>query len=1378
MKSSLFLWTLFLSIIAYASSITPKWETLKELKTDNAIYLLQNQRQLFSATVEPDRSKVSSLVLQPESRKLVIQTTKAFADGVKKVNLNVWTIGQKEFTAPFYQMSITLQGPKNAGIILFFEGRTPAGKHFYLARKMILSGERETLDFTAKLPQKMRDLHLRFDLLSPGEYQLLDCTFTPVEHPQVQKVPSVTPVWSDLKRLSSGNTVFYQSGDRRVLRLTNEPYAILESTIHTSLLPDGLLVDTGTAFAAGARKVNLVFLTIPQTEFPDPLYRLTLVLQGPKDAKVALYFEGTTPEGKHFYQSRIATLSGTRETVDFTSEIPWKMRELHLRFDFLSPGIFRIYQADFTPSEPEKPPVPPSTAHPVKLIFYAPFDGSPEAAVADGEKKPLEIKALSYAQGIRGRALRVGKESRLSYSRIKNFLPERGTVLLWFKPEWKFFGDTTGNSAFWRGLVSMVPQRKRGNSGTVQLWCWGNFPRCDTSDPQDRYLTSSLALEPGNWYHIAFAWDEKTGKKSLYLDGKRVDSPADDASPLRTALPPFADPKQVMDHFFVGSLNGIHPALGLIDELKIYSGVLTAEEIVQEATADSPLSVRLLQPFLMESTPGKLEFLLANKQNQAVSGKWVLRAGTLPQSVLKSGDFTVGAHTELHISEALTNPAPGRYILTVESGQQIRKHVLRILAKSSKWNAPPGELKLQHIETVRPETILDTGRLLAIGEVKNKTLEGKNYIEAGTRRGDRFAVRFRLPDADGAYLIEYDYPDDAMRTADVIAQSSRLNTVEYELQLGYYTGGTYRNSGKTLTSRNLYFPNSDDIALIFMTARENEPAAVGEIRISKVIGGLPDAGISTAPEVNRRNRSIGIYYEDPSVNYGFGVQGSSPDCLEEMLDRMVSYMKYSGQNALVYPMVWYQGMIADSSYNPRTHVPGFLSALLHKFDANGLDFFAAFNWHNLPEYRDRVSERDTKSGALHRTPFALYASGRPNPGSWHGSPPNFNIFHVETQKAILENVDRILETGAAHPSFKGIVFHLTRHSLLWPGSLESGYNDYVIEAFEKETKIRIPVDRKHPLRAREYARWLRENAKKEWVDFRCAKLAEFYGKVAKRLADRRPDLRLIVNSFNVVGEVRSPGYTQESFIPEQLREAGLAPEYYRDIPNIEWQQTIVPADPRWFRGRNVEPKAFAKMATIEENPQCYTLLYGTEKPWLHMHDRYWESAIGAHLKEHWSDKPNPLTSNWLKEQFWRASTLNPAGVHAMRHYVLPLRYLDLLGITKGGILVGTYGMEAYLTAFAKAFRALPAKIFQDLPVNSETVRVRRLEHAGRTWFYLVNTSEVPTEVIVKIEGGKVFDLVREAPAELKGDQLALRLEAYELRSFRTDGNKTVRVVVK
>ena len=123
---------------------------------------------------------------------------------------------------------------------------------------------------------------------------------------------------------------------------------------------------------------------------------------------------------------------------------------------------------------------------------------------------------------------------------------------------------------------------------------------------------------------------------------------------------------------------------------------------------------------------------------------------------------------------------------------------------------------------------------------------------------------------------------------------------------------------------------------------------------------------------------------------------------------------------------------------------------------------------------------------------------------------------------------------------------------------------------------------------------------------------------------------------------------------------------------------------------------------------------------------------------------------------------------------MPLRYKDVLGISKGGFLIGSYGMEPELIAFAQAFRALPAVEFSDVKGSTETVKIRRWSDGKRTWFYAVNTTLDPVTVTIA-KPGTVLDLARNVEIKYEGDA-KIKLGPYALRSFQVPGD--VEIVVK
>jgi hypothetical protein len=143
-----------------------------------------------------------------------------------------------------------------------------------------------------------------------------------------------------------------------------------------------------------------------------------------------------------------------------------------------------------------------------------------------------------------------------------------------------------------------------------------------------------------------------------------------------------------------------------------------------------------------------------------------------------------------------------------------------------------------------------------------------------------------------------------------------------------------------------------------------------------------------------------------------------------------------------------------------------------------------------------------------------------------------------------------------------------------------------------------------------------------------------------------------------------------------------------------------------------------------------------------IHDRYFEDAIG---------RSAPLRALGVQEQAWRVSTLNPAHIHSLEQYVLPLANFDALEIVKGGYVLGTLGMEDYLVEFAREFRRLPAVRFDDVPGLEDPVRVRQRVHGGQAWFYVLNTLPARASATLQLRGEPT---------------LAVPLGPYELRVFQ------------
>jgi len=1006
-------------------------------------------------------------------------------------------------------------------------------------------------------------------------------------------------------------------------------------------------------------------------------------------------------------------------------------------------------------------------------IFYAPFDGTATACVAAGQAEPLKAEQLTFAPGLKGQAVRLDSRttSRLAYAFDRNVHARRGSIALWFKPEWD---DKTARSRHFLFAFNYPWTASRAGTGALYLWNYGGRCRADRSDRDDLYLMAKNPFRTNDWHHIAYVWEEN--RTTLFVDGAIRSGGAltmkDDTS---------IDWTQTFDSFFIGGCREGSAADGWIDEFRIFSEPLVEQEVAALRAEFAALDVECVSMYFSAGHGKKTTAKISNGSGEPHDVTWTIGN--------QKGTISIPARTTVPLSISCESLPAGQSTLRVSSpGVFPAETVVWGLRPENPVSIPAeATLEMHLVDTVVLDKLPPSDRFVTTGEQVFRELKGQPYLETGKKRGSRFAVRFHLPDSAPLFCFEWDYPDDTNRIADIIVQpvdassESRKQHGEsdihdYQLQVGYMTGDEYPNQNRMLTARCLYWAETRDIAVVFAALKDNMPAAVSAIRLYEVTGGLPDAGVVLPKPVEGWNRSIALYYEDPAIAYGFATDSRMPG-FEDLIDRTMAYMKYSGQDLFVYPGVWYHGLLGpDYVPRPRTpHAPRFLEAWMVKFDAAGMGFMPSFNIFDVPALRGIRTATSVTNGSLYNTCAMVLDSGMIAYKTSHGRAPEVNILHPEAQAEILRDVDALIALGRTHPSFKGIDFRLSEHCCLWLGNIDAGYNDYAIEAFTKATGIRVPVNRADPLRGKAYAAWLMANAREEWTNWRCREIARFYKQIAARLAQARPDLRLVLTLLTPLNHRGKSSYDDPHFVNRQNKQAGVDTALFKDTPNIAISQGCRPM--RFRAGYdahrpNYDMDFFRDAFDMRE---YYESLDPASTPWIHSHDHYWESSFGD-IQRQGKSVP-PLTAPWFKEHPWRVSTINPAGYHAMKQYVLPLRYHDLLGITRGGFLIGTYGIEEYLIPFAKAFRALPAKTFADIPECTETLKVRSIFQDGETWFYAVNTDDRPQEVSMLTGSSTIIDLMTgQPPAECSGNSLKLTLDPYQLRSFRMRGGNGISVV--
>ena len=727
---------------------------------------------------------------------------------------------------------------------------------------------------------------------------------------------------------------------------------------------------------------------------------------------------------------------------------------------------------------------------------------------------------------------------------------------------------------------------------------------------------------------------------------------ADDYSPLRAALADvvihrFARRKHSFTNFYLGSkADGAYAQDGDFDELKIWSGAMTAAEVRRMAKAEG---VQFDAP--PPPTP-------------------------------------VGV-----------NPYEGP------------------------MNAAPGMIANRRlVRTIRPASdALGAQQFASVGTTTRKTLGGVGYLEAGGRVNDRFAIRLELDAAKPLHLIEVDYPDDAVRTAEFLVQRSQNPADDYTLQSGVFCGAEFPTSNAIRTERYVYWTSAADATFIATTLRANEPAAVAEIRIYEVADGRLPAACPPSPSNAVRRRHFASYWEDPAFAQCFGGSGDTPEALSETIDRFAAYMKFCGQDVLSFPACFYGGRIGEDGYNPRRLAPGYLEAFCRKFDAEGLSLVPSINQQVVPMDTRIVTRAAMLDGSLHPTEIAILGTGKPNWGGWHGTPPNFNVAHPGVQQAFVDEVRRLAQEGRPHPSFKGVALHLAMVNPLWFGSIECGYNDYCVEAFEREKGVRVRGAGSAwtaPLRGKAYRDRIVSDPElyAQSVDWRCGVVADFYARLAQTLTAVRSDLRLWINVV-LDWPPEAAGFGTEEHRLRTLREAGIDPvKIAARVPGAVLGLTGHPAVWRKWSEARCDACRLPESVRVQArdwsvSPSHFETIRGVATPWAHFHDIYWENAVGARRVG-----AEVLSNGWLDETSWRVSALHPCGAHVLAAFAAALAGSDAQVLSCGGYLVGTLGVEPELAAFMREYRQLPAVPFRDLPAPDGYV-LRTAEADGRRWYY-------------------------------------------------------------
>ncbi len=1016
-----------------------------------------------------------------------------------------------------------------------------------------------------------------------------------------------------------------------------------------------------------------------------------------------------------------------------------------------------------------KKPVVRRESEPLETLFHLDFEHE-FAAQAAGEKEPTNANRPTLVPGIAGSAGQFAAGQVLRYLEAKNIRKECGSISVWVQT------PIDGNAA--PDWLHIFREDGPGDVGKNALWLWlwpENGLRWDPRDNNDSYtvLPPSARWKKGEWHHIVAEWDSQSGTV-VYVDGKQIARGGGgdgDKSFIPVTWEPVEHPA-----FLIGarSPEGGQAWLGAIDEFKIFSRPLTTEEVRAEYGRFRQVAVDFaaLDPYLWAGEKETLQLAFENLKGQAVKyqAEYTLKdAAGAAMAQGELGEISLEKDARVHVPLELALPTPGAYDLsvTVKNATESQDFGEKVYALARQEPATATANKLILVDEVDPVELT-----ALVESAPSQIVESPlgKYREAGPRRNDRFALKFKVQELHVPHVAVVTYPDDKPRTMEAMLQPLDVSH-DYQAQTGVYTGDEYPLSNKMLEQKILFWPQCENLSFIFMTVEKDHPAAVQSLKIYKLEGGFtrlpvkPFTGSVPA-------RQIGLYHEDPVFAICYGTLPGKPDMhffpgFATVIDRMLDYHQSFGMSTVHYPICWYHGPLFGSeaepltTYGGRPHPAGFPKYLLRRLEARGMKFDAWFHEHQIDSLLPYTILDDDRVMDGEETVINMRGDNRLFYRAWHGKDPVYNPLDPRVQAAIKRQFAEIIARYGDEPALSGLTLNTVRHSIFAFGSLDSGYNDCNLRRFQEETGIKIPVDMKDRYRFAKSHQWLMDNVKEEWIKWRCQKLHDYYKELAAMLRAKRPELTLGLVVFAAEDGKAGADYLD----PNQARlrparEQGIDPALYVNDPEIVIRYCMVPADLRWRRGHGRDLFGIDDVRTVDSSPEMVAPIAATPSACVNMHDRYFEDPIA---------KGSPLKglSDKVKECGWRVSALNANTFHGLENHAFAMNNLDPLVITKGGFLVGSLGIEDEIGRFAQAYRALPAVKFADVAELADPVRVRQQVVDGRNYFYVLNRLPYPVEVSIRLSGADAADLV--SGEKSAGGQLNLKLSPYDLRSFCQEG---------
>ena len=741
-----------------------------------------------------------------------------------------------------------------------------------------------------------------------------------------------------------------------------------------------------------------------------------------------------------------------------------------------------------------------------------------------------------------------------------------------------------------------------------------------------------------------------------------------------------------------------------------------------------------------------------------------------------------------------------------------------------------------------------------------------SYRECAPVKFSRFAYRFNIENPQKPHVYCVSYPDDRERTFCI------MDGRTYDLSTGIATGREMPISNKMLSHNVIFWPRWTDCTLMFITWDGNAPAAISKIQIYELDEKYFDDCVNQSQ--GQGFRQIGFKWEDPGGR--FMTMGSVRK--SDWCKRVSSYALAVSQTLIEHPITWYWGCLYPSKIDETDYLEGvvddqsntyistkdnvydWVAETLDELAKNKLNFrgvFHAYRFHNLLRAtqkdnslrnvnfngKTQVSTLDwTRTWTRHNIPLLADSENykgdhetirgtayectdgiKKIPSDINGEPmgklegfcaPIFNCLHSAVQNHLMALMAELHERYCHYENFKGITIPLWGATFIWYGSLKTGYDDYAFSLFEKENNLTSGISLTDTDRFSKRFKWVTENYKQQWIDWRCRKIKDLLARMQKTLAGDRKDVKVLVSAWRE--PLLSQLLTAQEYhahlsyhsdpvqlcnsgsLVEILRNGGIDPALYNSNDGVEIELLNDPYRDRSLEiGKGKTPLSNALRDHDFLDSTTNSLFGSANNRNVFIFNAYYESGryvLGnAHSKtaEEMRDYGSGVdklykcylvfdhpTWPWFEREFTTCPGVPASGRNFLEYYAHAVAEMDAKTITFGGLLIGIYGHDEEVRQFSREFISLPNEPFETVPSNSDTVVVRYLDCNDKKYMYLINAEPSKMEVAVEFDRAGI-----KLNSPNHSDVTAARIqtfsfEPYELKAYRMNDGKAISAHVK